>query len=56
MLMGKELGVTRTLAFYPHVEADTRRRAIEAGFDLVVPRSRMAREGAALVAELLGGA
>lgn len=43
---------TRTLAFYSHVEADTRERALAAGFDLVVPRSRMAREGAELVARL----
>ncbi len=43
----------RTLAFYSHVEADVRAHAQEAGFDLVVPRSRMAREGAALVARLL---
>ena len=50
-----ELGATRTLAFYAHVEADTRRRAEEAGFDLVVPRSRMAREGAALVDRLASG-
>jgi hypothetical protein len=42
----------RTLAFYSHVEADVRARAEEAGFDLVVPRSRMAREGAALVSRL----
>jgi len=30
-----------------------RERAEHAGFDLVVPRSRMAREGPALVAGLL---
>jgi hypothetical protein len=42
----------RTLAFYSHVDADARRRADSAGFDLVVPRSRMAREGAALVSRL----
>jgi CheY-like chemotaxis protein len=41
------------LAFYSHVEADVRDRAQEAGFDLVVPRSLMAREGAALVERLL---
>ena len=41
------------LAFYSHVEADVRRRAEEAGFELVVPRSRMAREGPALVERLL---
>lgn len=45
---------TRTLAFYSHVDADVRRRALDAGFDLVVPRSRMAREGAALVDKLAG--
>lgn len=41
------------LAFYSHVEVDVRVRAEQAGFDLVVPRSRMAREGAALVDRLL---
>lgn len=44
-----------TLAFYSHVEADVRDAAEAAGFDLVVPRSRMAREGAALVERLLPG-
>jgi hypothetical protein len=39
----------RTLAFYSHVDVDARRVAEGAGFDLVVPRSRMAREGAELV-------
>ena len=52
MLMGRELGATRTLGFYSHVDAPTRKRALEAGFDVVVPRSRMAREGADLVAAL----
>ena len=47
-----ELGQTRTLGVYSHVDADTKRRADAAGFDLVVPRSRMAREGAALVERL----
>ncbi len=42
-----------TLGFYSHVDAETRRRAEEAGFDLVVPRSRMAREMPQLVASLL---
>ncbi len=49
---GGELHGVRTLAFYSHVDQETRRRAEEAGFDLVVPRSRMAREGAALVERL----
>jgi DNA-binding NarL/FixJ family response regulator len=47
------LGAMRTLGFYSHVEASMRERAEHAGFDLVVPRSRMAREGPALVAGLL---
>jgi hypothetical protein len=42
-----------TLGFYSHVDVETRRRAEEAGFDLVVPRSRMAREMPALVEGLL---
>jgi hypothetical protein len=41
-----------TLAFYSHVEQDVRALAHEAGFDLVVPRSRMAREAPELVARL----
>lgn len=41
------------LGFYSHVDQETRRRAEGAGFDLVVPRSRMNREGAALVERLL---
>jgi hypothetical protein len=44
-----------TLGFYAHVEQDTRRAAEAAGYDLVVPRSRMNREAAALVERLLGG-
>lgn len=42
------------LAFYSHVEPDVRRRAEQAGVELVVPRSRMNREGPALVDGLLG--
>lgn len=42
------------LAFYAHVEADVRELAQRAGFDLVVPRSRMAREGPRLVTKLSG--
>jgi DNA-binding response OmpR family regulator len=42
-----------TIGFYAHVDQETRRRAIEAGFDLVVPRSRMAREAARLVEGLV---
>jgi CheY-like chemotaxis protein len=49
------LATTRTLAFYSHVDAATRKLAGRTGFDLVVPRSRMAREGAELVARLLHG-
>jgi hypothetical protein len=49
---GAELAGARTLGFYSHVDAPARDRAERAGFDLVVPRSRMAREGAELVARL----
>ena len=45
-------GVPR-LGFYSHVEQDVRQRAEAAGFERVVPRSRMAREAAALVESLL---
>jgi DNA-binding NarL/FixJ family response regulator len=44
-----------TLGFYSHVDARVRERAERAGFDLVVPRSRMAREGPALLERLLAG-
>jgi DNA-binding NarL/FixJ family response regulator len=42
----------RTLGFYAHVDVRTRERAERAGFDLLVPRSRMAREAAELVERL----
>jgi hypothetical protein len=42
-----------TLAFYSHVEQDVRQAAEAAGVTKVVPRSRMAREGAALAEALL---
>ena len=42
------------LGFYSHVDVDTRRRAEAAGVDVVVPRSRMAREMPELVDSLLG--
>ena len=44
-----------TLGVYSHVEADVRAEAQRAGFDLVVPRSRMAREGVALVERFSAG-
>jgi hypothetical protein len=48
---GKLDGV-RTLGFFAHTRPEIRDRAMAAGFDEVVPRSRMAREGAELVARL----
>jgi hypothetical protein len=48
-----QLADLHTLAFYSHVDVDVRRIAEEAGCELVVPRSRMAREGAELVNRLL---
>jgi len=50
---GGELHGVRTLGFFAHVQPEVRERALAAGFDLVVPRSRMAREGAQLVEGLL---
>ena len=47
-----ELG-TRLLGVYRRVDVETRNRAREAGFDLVVPRSRMAREAGALIDRLV---
>lgn len=41
------------LGYYSHVDTDTRKAAEAAGIDLVVPRSRMARELPALAAGLL---
>src|SRR5260370_42285109 len=46
------LAGTATLGFYSHVDVATREPAKRAVFDLVVPRSRMAREAADLVAGL----
>jgi hypothetical protein len=42
-----------TLGYYSHVDVDTRRAAEAAGVDLVVPRSKMARELPALAEGLL---
>jgi CheY-like chemotaxis protein len=50
---GGELHEVGTLGFFAHVQPEIRDRALAAGFDVVVPRSRMAREGAALVERLL---
>ena len=52
----EELEGIRTLGFYSHVDVSARERAEAAGVKLVVPRSRMAREGAELVAGLLAEA
>jgi CheY-like chemotaxis protein len=49
---GGELHDVRTLGFFAHVQPEVRDRALAAGFDQVVPRSRMAREGADLVGRL----
>jgi hypothetical protein len=45
----------RRLGFYPHVQPELRKRAEEAGFDMVVPRSRIARELPDLVEKVLAG-
>lgn len=46
------LGVP-VLGYYSHVDAETRQAAVDAGVDLVVPRSRMSRELPQLVERLL---
>ncbi len=48
------LGVP-VLGYYSHVNVETREAAEAAGVDLVVPRSRMAREMPDLVKRLLEG-
>jgi hypothetical protein len=42
-----------SLGFYSHLDTATRARAEEAGLDLIVPRSRMARELPQLLEALL---
>jgi CheY-like chemotaxis protein len=44
-----------TLGFYSHVDVPARERAEQAGFDQLVPRSRMARESPELLARLGAG-
>jgi hypothetical protein len=44
------------LGYYSHVDVETREAAEAAGIDLVVPRSRMARELPQLAERLLSGA
>jgi hypothetical protein len=46
------LSSVATLGFYSHVDVQARERAERAGFDSVVPRSRMAREGGELIRSL----
>ena len=53
MRMGRELEGVSAVGFYSHVDQEARRRAEAAGFDVVVPRSRMARETAAVVERAL---
>jgi hypothetical protein len=48
------LGVP-VLGYYSHVDVETKEAAEAAGVDLVVPRSRMARELPDLAAKLLEG-
>lgn len=51
--LATRLGGKPLLGFYSHVDVDARAQARRAGFDLVVPRSRMAREMPELVARVL---
>lgn len=47
-------GGVPVLGVFAHVEPEVRERALAAGYDLVVPRSRFMREGGALVTQLAG--
>jgi CheY-like chemotaxis protein len=47
------LSGVKLLAYYSHVEPGVRELALAEDFDLVVPRSRMAREGGPLLDGLL---
>ena len=51
--LAAQLGGMKLLGVYSHVDVGQRERAEAAGFDLVVPRSRFMREGAALVEQLV---
>ncbi|HEX4563155.1 MAG TPA: hypothetical protein VH115_01770 [Solirubrobacteraceae bacterium] len=51
--LAAELAGVRTLAYYSHVEPAARDRARQAGIELAVPRSRIAREAPELLARLL---
>jgi hypothetical protein len=54
-LLRRRLPGKAILGFYSHVDVEVKQRAEQAGFDLVVPRSRMAREMPELVAGLVSG-
>jgi len=43
----------KRLGFYPHVQGELKKKAFDAGFDIVVPRSRMNRELRELIERLL---
>ena len=53
MVQGGEVANLKTLGYYSHVEPEAKASALAAGFDLVVPRSRINREGASLASALL---
>ena len=42
----------RLLGVFAHTQPEVRERALAAGFDLVVPRSRIVREGADLISRI----
>jgi DNA-binding NarL/FixJ family response regulator len=45
----------KTIGFYAHTDDETRKKALSAGFERVVPRSRMMREGVEIIAGLVAG-
>ncbi|HET9478953.1 MAG TPA: hypothetical protein VFO72_06395, partial [Pyrinomonadaceae bacterium] len=46
-----DLGTTRLLGFFSHVEVDLQQQALSAGYDRVVPRSVFARDLAQILTD-----
>lgn len=55
LIASGRLDGVRTLGFHSHVDPGSRDAGLQAGIERVVPRSRMNREAATLVAALLDG-
>lgn len=45
---------TTTIGFYAHTDDETRSKALASGFEKVVPRSKMMREGVEIIQSFIG--